>query len=575
MSKEQIIEIFENIVRLLELKGENQFKIKAYTSAIKALESAPNNLEKLVEDGEIQTLSGIGKSTGDKISELVRTGQLPYYDKLKAEFPAGILDLFKLRGLGPQRIKLLWNELKVDSIEKLKDACESGKAAKLPRFGDKTAKSILESIAHLEKYKDTFLLGEVTPWVEQITAALKASQHAKIVEPAGSFRRKKEVVHDLDFIVASNKPEAISEIFVKLPEVEKILLSGDTKSSVILKSGIQCDLRVVTPEEFPFAIAYFTGSKEHNVHVRARALAKGLSLNEYTFSYADNNKATGPLPQIKTEEDIYKALGMEYVPPELRENTGEVEASEINKLPNLIILPNIRGVVHNHTNASDGHATTLEMATAAKNLGLEYLGIADHSKASFQANGLSVERLEAQIQDIRSSSFPIPILIGTECDILKDGSLDFEDSVLAKLDYVVASVHSSFTLSAEEMTARIIKAMRNKYVSILAHPTGRLLLQREPYQLKISEILDAAAETNTILEINANPNRLDLDWRYLHEAKKRGIKFVISPDAHTPEGLADYKYGVSIARKGWLEPEDIINTMSYSELKKTLRQKLA
>jgi DNA polymerase (family 10) len=364
--------------------------------------------------------------------------------------------------------------------------------------------------------------------------------------------------------------------FTAHPLVENVLAHGATKSSVILKSGIQCDLRAVTGPEFPFALNYFTGSKEHNVRMRSRALSRGWSLNEYRFSAAEGRELLQPLPEIHEEADIYRALDLDPVDPELREDRGEIDAAEKHKLPHLIEWSNLRGTFHNHTNASDGRATLEEMVAAAKELGLEYLGIADHSKASFQANGLDETRLAAQvarIAELNAADSDFRIFAGTECDILKDGTLDFSDEVLATLDYVVASVHSSFTLPEAEMTKRIIRALENPNVTMLGHLTGRLLLSRDPYQVNIPAILDAAAATGTIIELNANPRRLDLDWRWWPLAKEKGVKCAINPDAHSTAGLQDIIFGVGIARKGGLTKNDVVNTLPLARIESVLKAK--
>lgn len=573
MDREEIINVFEQIVRLLELKGENPFKIRAYTNAIKALESLQGNLGKMVEARELSSVPGLGKSTAEKVSELVRTGQLEYHKALMAEFPPGILGLFELRGLGPKKIKALWDKLGVDSLEKLELACQSGEAAKLSGFGSKTAANILESIQHMKQYAGEFLLGEMVGTAEELLGYMLRHPGVTEAELAGSYRRGKETIHDLDIIAASVNAEQVSAHFRSHPLVDSVLLSGATKTSVVLKSGIQCDLRVVKPEEFPFALAYFTGSKEHNVAVRSKALELGWSLNEYRLSPVGDQSTE--VPVIESEADIYGALGMDYVHPALRENTGEISAATSHSLPNLLDEDDIRGTFHNHTHASDGRASLLEMATAAKAMGFEYLGIADHSKASFQANGLSEDRLLAQIEEIKAGTWPVHLFTGVECDILKSGDLDFPDELLAKLDYVVASVHSSFSLSEREMTDRILKAIYNPHITMLGHPSGRLLLSREAYKLDIPEILRAAAETGTIIELNANPHRLDLDWRWWKMAKDLGVMCSINPDAHSTEGLLHTFLGVRLARKGWLTKEGVLNAMPLGAVKLALQAKRA
>jgi len=574
MSKDDIITILENIARLLELKDENPFKVRAYTHAARALETLSEPLEKLVEEDRLQSVDGIGKATAEKISALVRDGKLEYYDHLSDEFPPDILSLFEIQGLGAKKIKVLWDSLRIHSITKLERACQSGKVAALPGFGEKTAANILQAIEHHRKHVGEFRIGDITSLAESLLEDLRSHPRVTLAQIAGSYRRRKEIVRDLDFIVSSKHPDEVSEYFTTHPLVESVLAKGATKSSVILKSGIQCDLRVVTSREYPFALAYFTGSKEHNVRVRSRALTRGWSLNEYRFSEAEGRELKEPLPEVLEENDIYRSLGLDPVVPELREDRGEIEAAEARELPDLIEWQNLRGTFHNHTTESDGRASLEDMAAAARELGLEYLGLADHSKASFQAHGLDEKRLAAQVARIRElSDDSLRLFAGTECDILKDGSLDFPDDVLASLDYVVVSIHSSFTLPEAEMTRRIIRAISNPYVTMLGHLTGRLLLTREPYRVDVPAVIEAAAETGTIIELNANPRRLDMDWRWWPLAKEKGVKCSINPDAHTTAGLQDLIFGIGAARKGWLTKNDVINTLPLSQVQGVLDAK--
>lgn len=576
MNKDQIAAIFENIARLLELKGENPFKIRAYTHAVRALETLSEPVETLVAEERVSSVDGIGKAISEKITELVQTGRLAYYDKLRDEFPPDILTLFDIQGLGGKKIKALWDSLRIDSVTKLERACKSGAVAELPGFGEKTAANIIKAIEHMRKHAGEFRFGDIAALAESLLEDLREHPDVNLAQIAGSYRRRKEIVRDLDFIVSSRHAENVMTFFTSHPLVESILAQGATKSSVLLKSGIQCDLRVVSGAEYPFALNYFTGSKEHNVRMRSRALSKGWSLNEYRFSAAEGRELREPLPEIHEENDIYRALGLDPVDPELRENRGEIEAAEHHKLPRLVEWTNLRGTFHNHTTASDGRASLEDMIAAAKELGLEYLGIADHSKSSFQANGLDEKRLAAQvvrIRELNAAETDFRIFTGSECDILKDGSLDFSDDILSTLDYVVASVHSSFTMPEAEMTERIIRAMQNPHVTMLGHLTGRLLLSREPYQVNIPAILDAAAETGTIIELNANSRRLDLDWRWWPLAREKGVKCAINPDAHTTAGLQDLLFGVGIARKGWLTKDDVINTLPLSRIEEILQAK--
>jgi len=576
MNKDEIIGVFENIARLLELKGENPFKIRAYLHASKALETLAEPLEKLIAEERLVAVDGIGKATAEKIATLSTTGRLDYYNDLRDEFPPDILTIFDVQGLGGKKIKVLWDSLKIHSITGLERACKDGRVATLPGFGEKTATNILKAIEHMRSHAGEFRYGDIAALAGSLLEDLRTRPDVGQAQIAGSFRRKKEIVRDLDFLVSTKNPEAVMEFFTTHPLVESILAHGATKSSVILKNGIQCDLRAVTAAEFPFALNYFTGSKEHNVRMRSRALSRGWSLNEYRFSAAEGRELREALPVIQEEADIYRALDLDPIEPELRENHGEIEAAEKHALPRLIEWSNLRGAFHNHTTESDGRSSLEDMVAAAKELGLEYLGIADHSKASFQANGLDEKRLAAQvarIAEINASEKEIHIFVGTECDILKDGSLDFSDEILASLDYVVGSIHSSFTMPAAEMTKRIIRAIENPHITMLAHPTGRLLLGREPYQLDIPAILDAAAATGTFIELNANPRRLDLDWRWWQMAKEKGVKCVINPDAHSTAGLQDLIFGIGIARKGWLTKDDVLNTLPLAQVRTALQAK--
>ena len=576
MNKDEIIGVFENIARLLELKGENPFKIRAYLQASKALETLAEPLEKLIAEERLVAVGGIGKATAEKIATLSTTGRLDYFNDLRDEFPPDILTIFDVQGLGGKKIKVLWDSLKIHSITGLERACKDGRVATLPGFGEKTATNILKAIEHMRSHAGEFRYGDIAALADSLHEDLRTHPDVGQAQIAGSFRRKKEIIRDLDFLVSTKKPEAVMEFFTTHPLVENILAHGATKSSVILKNGIQCDLRAVTAAEFPFALNYFTGSKEHNVRMRSRALSRGWSLNEYRFSAAEGRELREPLPEIQEEADIYRALDLDPIEPELRENHGEIEAAEKHALPRLIEWSNLRGAFHNHTTESDGRSSLEDMVAAAKELGIEYLGIADHSKASFQANGLDEKRLAAQvarIAEINAIEKDIHIFAGTECDILKDGSLDFSDEILASLDYVVGSIHSSFTMPAAEMTKRIIRAIENPHITMLAHPTGRLLLGREPYQLDIPAILDAAAATGTYIELNANPRRLDLDWRWWQMAKEKGVKCVINPDAHSTAGLQDLIFGIGIARKGWLTKDDVLNTLPLAKVREALHAK--
>ncbi len=576
ITRETLIDALEQIATLLELKGENPFKIRAYRTGAETVRTFPGDLLQLARDNQLEGIKGIGEALRDKLHTLAATGSLPFLDKLKAEFPDTIFELFDVSGLGAKKIAALYSELGVGSIADLQRACESGAAAELAGFGEKTAAKLLAAIQSRAKYADSFRVDQVAPAVREILEYLRDQPETSRAEVAGSFRRGKETVHDLDFLVASKHPKAIMEAFVAPPWVESVIASGPTKTSVRLHSGVQCDLRVVTNAEFPFALAYFTGSKEHNILLRARALKQGWTLNEYRFAPTGPDSPEVP-GEIYEEAQIHRSLGLEFIDPALREGAGEIEAAEAGTLPRLVEMENLRGTFHNHTTASDGHATLRQMAEAAMELGLEYLGIADHSKSSFQANGLDEARLRTQLEEIRllNEEFApdFRLFSGSEVDILKDGSLDFPDDLLAELDYVVASVHNVFTLPEAEMTARIIRAVENPFVTMLGHVTGRLLLKREPYAVNIPAILDACAANGTIIELNASPWRLDMDWRWWRMAKEKGIKCSINPDAHSVHGLQDLWYGLRAARKGWLTRQDVVNCLPLGKVEATLAAK--
>jgi DNA polymerase (family X) len=582
MTKAQIAEVLEEIATLLELKGENPFKIRAYANAARSLETFGGSLPDLQDEEALAKIPGIGKSIAEKIKELAASGSLKYLEELRAEFPAAILELFSISGLGAKKIKALYEKLHISSIEQLQKACEAGRVAELPGFGETTQTKISQAIAQRARHSGSFQFGQIAPEVERLKSDLAAHPDALHLHVAGSYRRRREIVRDIDLVVATKKPEATTKSFIAHPLVESIIAQGPTKTSVRLRSGIQCDLRVVSSAEYPFALNYFTGSKEHNIEMRSRALERGWTLNEYRLApvpadpKARKKKSTIAIPKVRDEAGLYRALDLDFIPPELRENCGEFEAAEKHSLPRLIEQENLRGTFHCHTVASDGHNTLEEMAEAAQDLGLEYLGIAEHSRSSIQAHGLDQAKLRTQVAAIRKLNKKFAgfrLFAGIECDILRDGSLDFDDEILAELDFVVVSIHSVFNLSEAEMTKRIIRAMENRFVTMLAHPTGRLLLKREPYVVDVPAILDAAAATGTWIELNAAAKRLDLDWRWWPLAKQKGVKCVINPDAHRVERLQDLWFGVGIARKGWLTKSDVMNCLPSGKIEQELKRK--
>jgi DNA polymerase (family 10) len=573
MTADTLAEVLRNIATLLELKDENPFKVRAYRTGADTVESFPGDIVTLAKTNNLKGIKGIGDALRDKLHELASTGRLEFYEKLQAEFPKNITELFSITGLGPKKIALLYKQLQVGSLADLKKVCSDGSAAKLSGFGDKTVAKLLESIAFHESHASQFRAGDVAALVYQVLDFLKQHPQVSRAEICGSFRRGKEIIGDLDFLVASSQPEVVIADWVALSHFTEILAQGSTKASVRTQDGLQCDLRAVSNAEFPFALNYFTGSKEHNVAIRQLCLDRGWSLNEYGITVSEDHTAPG---SIHDEADLHRALGLDYIPPELRENRGEIQSAANGDLPRLVEADHLRGTFHNHTTASDGNASLADMVQAAQDLGLQYLGIADHSQSSFQANGLDEKRLRQQIAEIRTMNADLDgfkIFAGSEVDILKDGSLDFDDDLLSELDYCVASVHNSMQLPEVEMTARIIRAMENPFVTMIGHLTGRLLLQRPAYAVNITAILDAAAATGTIIELNANPWRLDLDWRWWKLAKEKGVKTSINPDAHSTRGLQDLFFGIRTARKGWLTRDDVINTLPLGKIEQALQAK--
>jgi DNA polymerase (family 10) len=573
MTREEMAEVLEEIALLLELKDENPFKIRAYRQGAETVRNFDGEIVELAQRNELEGIKGLGEALRDKLHELATTGSLKFHQDLRAEFPPGLFELFELQGLGPKKVKALHDALGISSVERLKEACEHGKVAALPGFGEKTQAKILEAIAQHEQFADRFLIGSVSPLVAEMLDTLRTHPEISRVTVAGSFRRAKETVHDLDFLVATREPKLVCEDFTTLPQVASVIACGETKASVRLKNGIQCDLRAVSNVQFSYALLYFTGSKEHNVALRSLALKKGLSLNEYGFAATGNPDVEIPA-DLHEENDIYQFLGMQYIEPELRENRGEIEAAAARELPRLVQLENLRGTFHSHTTASDGIHTLEQMADEAMELGLQYLGISDHSKSTVVANGLDEERLTRQIAEIRALNATFShfrLFAGSEVDILKDGSLDFDDEMLSQLDFSVASVHAQFNLPEDEMTRRICRAMENEHVTMLGHLTGRMLLKRDGYAVNHAIIIDCAAETRTIIELNCNPRRLDMDWRWWKRARDKGVLCSINPDAHSTEGLHHLGLGVRVARKGWLRKEDILNTRSVEEVEAFLK----
>ena len=578
MDKSAITDILEEIAVLLELKGENPFKALAYTKAARVLDGYDGDLAALVAENRLGELAGIGDALQKKLTELVTTGRLEYYEKLRESIPEGLLGMMDIPSLGAKKIKVLNERLGITNIAELEAACLAHRIRDLPGFAAKTEEKLLAGIAQAREYSALFVYTEAWAQAEEIREALRAHEAVIQLSTAGSLRRGREVVKDLDFVASSRDPAEVMDYFVALPWVKRVTNRGPTKSSVLLTSGISADLRVVSDKEYPYALHHFTGSKEHNVAMRQRAIAQGKKMSEwglFEVGIGKKRKAgdEGKLIPCRTEEELFAALGLAYIPPELRENLGEIEAAEKREIPRLVEWTQLRGTFHCHTNASDGKNTLAEMAAEARELGLDYLGIADHSKSSIQANGLNEERLGGQIEAIaklNASTEDFHVFAGSEVDILKEGRLDFSDDVLAKLDYVVASVHNGLGQGEEEMTARVIRAMENEYVTMLGHATGRRLLQRESSKINLERIIDCAARTGTWIELNCSAWRMDMDWRWWHRARDKGVKCVINPDAHRIAQFAMLRHGVTMARKGWLRREDVMNTQSLEAMRKLL-----
>jgi DNA polymerase (family 10) len=578
MDKAEVAAILEEICLMLELQGENPFRAQAYAKAGHAIAQLETTLADVIAAGKLDEIPGIGETLRAKITTLATTGHLPFYEDLKKKTPAGLLEMVRLPGVGPKKVKALHEQLGVESIADLKKACEEDKVAKLKGFGKKTQQNILEGIAFLDQAGQRVRIDHAQMVANVLLEQLREVPGIGRLELCGSLRRRKETIGDLDILATAKDAGPVMDTFVHLPQVQKIVGQGETKASVVVQvispSGhrifLNADLRVVSPEQFPFALNYFTGSKEHNIQLRQRAIERGLKLNEYELAGEAKNV------RCKDESDLYRALDLEYVEPELREHTGEVEAAAADKLPKLIELGDIKGVFHCHTDWSDGGATLAEMAAAAQELGYQYLGIGDHSQSLTVANGLSPERVRkqhAEIDKLNDGFKHFRLFKGTECDILADGALDFDDALLETFEYVVASVHSHFNQTQEEMTARITKAISHPRVTMLGHSTGRLLLRRDGYKVDLDAVLRAAAEHKTMVEINADPLRLDLDWIHCKRARALGVKLVINPDAHSTAGISNTRFGVDVARRGWLEKGDVFNTQTLAQVTKALAKK--
>lgn len=571
MKNQEIAEVFNDIADLLEIKGENPFRIRAYRRAALNIEGLVRNVAETTKD-ELIKISGIGQDLAGKIEEYVKTGRLQFYEDLKKEVPEGLSLLLSVPSLGPKTAKLLFERLKVKDIGTLEKLAREHKLSGLPGIKEKTEENILKGIEMLKRGIERQPLGKVLPVAKDILQHLKNKAPVKNLSIAGSIRRWKDTIKDIDILATSQDPKAVMNAFVHLPHVKDILMHGPTKSSVIIHEGLQVDLRVVEEDSFGAALAYFTGSKAHNIRLREMAVKSGLKINEYgIFREKDEKKLGG-----EKEEDIYRILGLPYIPPELREDSGEIEAAIEGRLPKLVELRDIKGDLHVHSKWSDGSHDFEELIDEAKKRGYEYIAITDHSKGLGIARGLSAERLmeeKKEIDAINKRLKGFRLIVGTEVDIRSSGEIDFPDEILKKMDIVVASIHSGFRQDKEQITKRLVSAIRNPYVSIIAHPTGRLIGERDPYDVDMNEVFKVAKETGTAIEINAYPLRLDLSDIYVKIAREMGVRVVISTDTHVANQFDYMGYGVSIARRGWLEKKDVLNTLSYNLLIKALRKK--
>ena len=573
MKNLEIARAFDLIGDLLELKGENPFRIRAYRRAARNLEALTEDLETLAAQGRLDEIPGIGPDLAGKIGEYLETGRVEALESLRREVPAGLADLMGVPGVGPKTAKLLHDRLKVTDLGQLETLARAGKLRGLPGIQAKTEQNLLKGIALVRRGQARMPLGRALPLAEEIANALARVRGVKRVEPAGSVRRRKETVGDLDILVTSTDPARVMDAFARLPQVAEILEQGPTKASVRHREGIQVDLRVVEPATFGAALQYFTGSKEHNIRIREMAVKKRLKISEYgVFREPGGKRIAGA-----TEEEVYAAVGLPWIPPELREDSGEIEAAQSRRLPTLVELDDIRGDLHCHTNATDGHHTVEALVAAARKRGYAYVLVSDHSRSTRIAGGLTADEALAHVERIRAigrKQRGITVLAGSECDILPDGSLDYPDDVLAQMDLVVAAVHSRFKQPRAEMTRRICRALENPYVNILAHPTGRLMGQREPYDVDLEAVFAAARRHGKALEINCYPERLDLNDVHARRARELGVLLAINTDTHALDQLDTMRLGVATARRAWVGPAEVINTWALDKLRAWARKTL-
>lgn len=564
MNNKKISELLYTIADLLDIQGENFFKTRAYRMAAQTIAEQNEDIETLVKENRLESLPHVGKAIAKKITEYIETGKIAYFEELKEKTPLELLDLLAISGLGPKKVASLYQNLNITTIQDLRTACEQGKLRSLDGFGENTEKNILRGIKLKEKTQGRSLLDHAYHQGKQIVSYLEKDQKVSRISIAGSLRRMKETIGDIDILVSSTDPDHIMNTFVSYPAVKRVLLQGKTKTSVLLTDNIQVDLRVVEQKSFGSALQYFTGSKEHNVALRAIAIKQGFKLNEYGLF----DKQTEKFVTGEHEKEIYQTLNLTFIPPELRENRGEIEAAKNNQLPILLNHEDIRGDLHVHSNYSDGADSIKSIINTAEQLDYDYIGIADHSQSLKVAHGLSPEKVRKKRKEITelNKKTKIQIFCGTECDILPDGRLDYDDETLSLFDYVGIGIHKTFKMSKKEATQRITQAMQHPQVTFLAHPTCRIIGQRSPFDLDMEHVLETAVETNTFLEINSFPDRLDLTDKWVKRGKEIGVKFIIGSDAHVTEHLNFLSYGVAVARRGWLEKTDCLNTKSTTEI---------
>ena len=572
MRNVDVARVFSEIAAMMTVKGEQVFKIRAYERAAEAIGNLSDDLSGLRARGELRSIPGIGASIAAKIEEMLDTGQCAYHQELLKEFPVSALEFFRISGIGPKTVKVLI-EAGITTVDALEHAAVEGQLRHLHRLGEKTEQEILRGIEHVREYGKRASLGVVWTMAQTMMEQIRAGAPVDQMEAAGSLRRMKETVGDIDILVTSSEPDKVMDCFVNLRVVDQVLMEGPTKSSVLTYAGLQADIRVVAPESFGAALQYFTGSKQHNIKLRELAVKRKLKLNEYgvfSVSGKEETRIGG-----RTEEEMYAAVGIPMMPPEMREDQGEIEAARAGRLPKLVELSDIRGDLHVHSSWSDGHESIESMARAAQELGYEYIAMTDHSPSQTIAGGLSAERLVQRLEELEAARQAVPsitILNGSEVDIKRGGSLDYPDELLSELDFAVASVHSGWKMERAEMTARMIKAMENPWVDCVAHPTGRILGRREPYEVDMEEVLKAAARLGVAFEINAYPDRLDLKDVHARRAKELGVKILVNTDSHSSDHYGFMHFGVGAARRGWLAPSDVLNTLPVASLLAQLRR---